>query len=348
MNYPDQRVFGAPLTESIGYARSSVSYIDPATDYRCYVFIPTIVAKCGAFLKERGLMVEGVFRISGSNRRIGILQAIFDDANGFGTNFKWEGEYTVHDAANVMRRFLNHLPEPVITLEYYGAFKDAMGQAFSSVDKKIEAFQELINCLPIPHQHLLLYIMDMLGLFAMTKDRTLMDISALAAVFVPGVLSHPNDDLNPAGYKESQRVLEFLIEHQHRLYLPQTYISPYHSTIFINGDAAQQSTIHLTSSAADLSGIAVGLEKRSFVLPRCSGTVKLGLSATTIKETKTRSHTVDRSVSLPYGLSISTDLKRSRSVPGKVLSLQSWIPDCHGETDPFSAANAVAPAGQHV
>lgn len=41
-----------------------------------------------------------------------------------------------------------------------------------------------------------------------------------------GVLSHPDDELNPAGYKESQRVLEFLIEHQQRFAVPRSCIPP--------------------------------------------------------------------------------------------------------------------------
>lgn len=56
---------------------------------------------------------------------------------------------------------------------------------FPSLDAKIQAFQNLILSLPLVHQYLLLYIMDMLGLFSMTKDKTRMDVSALAAVFAP-------------------------------------------------------------------------------------------------------------------------------------------------------------------
>lgn len=50
---------------------------------------------------------------------------------------------------------------------------------------KIEAFQNLIDCLPLIHQYLLMYIMDMLGLFANAEEKTRMSISSLAAVFAP-------------------------------------------------------------------------------------------------------------------------------------------------------------------
>ncbi|KAI8388233.1 Rho GTPase activation protein [Radiomyces spectabilis] len=215
----EKGVFGLPLSESIRYAHSSISYIDDITGIQCFGVIPTVVAKCGSFLKEEGLTVEGIFRLSGSAKRIGMLQTIFDTPDHYGMQLDWRG-YTVHDAANVMRRFLNHLPEPVITLEYYRAFKNTM--EFETLEDKIAAFQSLIERLPLAHQYLLLYLLDMLGLFARTWESTRMDIACLASVFAPGMLSHPDDILNPAGYKESQRVLTFLIENQARFSMPRT------------------------------------------------------------------------------------------------------------------------------
>lgn len=55
-----------------------------------------------------------------------MLQIIFDTPNGYGLQLDWRG-YTVHDASNVMRRFLNYLPEPVITLKYQSSFKNTLG-----------------------------------------------------------------------------------------------------------------------------------------------------------------------------------------------------------------------------
>ncbi|CAO3590389.1 unnamed protein product [Absidia cylindrospora] len=217
----DKGVFGIPLTQLLEYAHSSISYIDDHTGSQCYGLVPTIVAKCGSFLKEEGLMVEGIFRRPGSARRLRMLQTIFDTSDTYGSQLDWRG-YTVHDAANILRRFINHLPEPVITLDYYRPFKDTMDQTFSTVDEKVDAFQVLIEKLPLPHQYLLLYLLDMLAIFATTAKYTKMETECLAAVFVPGVLSHPDDKLNPCSYKHSQKVLKFLIDHQDILTMPRS------------------------------------------------------------------------------------------------------------------------------
>jgi hypothetical protein len=46
-----------------------------------------------------------------------------------------------------------------------------------------------------------------------------MPAANLAAIFQPGLISHPDHDMNPQEYKVSQEVLIFLIEHQER-FLP--------------------------------------------------------------------------------------------------------------------------------
>lgn len=82
-----------------------------------YFFLPRIY-----FFIIIALSTEGIFRLSGNVKRIAMLQTIFDTPNDYGLQLNWHG-YTVHDASNVMRRFLNYLPEPVITLTYQPLFK---------------------------------------------------------------------------------------------------------------------------------------------------------------------------------------------------------------------------------
>ncbi|KAI8338130.1 Rho GTPase activation protein [Chlamydoabsidia padenii] len=217
----DRGVFGIPLEQSLEYAHSSISYIDDYTGSQCYGVVPTIVAKCGSFLKEEGLMAEGIFRLPGSARRLRMLQTIFDTPETYGSQLDWRG-YTIHDAASILRRFINYLPEPVITLTHYRSFKDTMDQPFSSVEQKVDAFQLLIERLPLANQYLLLYLLDMLAIFVTTESHTKMGSECLAAVFVPGILAHPNDKMNPSSYKHSQKVLRFLIDHQEMFTMPRS------------------------------------------------------------------------------------------------------------------------------
>ncbi|OBZ90374.1 Rho-GTPase-activating protein 5 [Choanephora cucurbitarum] len=212
---PKGGVFGIPLSMSIKYAKTTVGYIDDDNVRHTKAgAIPIVVAKCGSFLKKNGLSTEGIFRVPGNVRRVNTLELIFDQStSNYGLDLSWEG-YTVHDAASLLRRYLNKLPDPVIPFEFYREFRDVMNsKTYTANESRIEALQQLIQRMPIPHQHLLLYLLDTLSLFASNASETKMTISNLAAVFCPGILRHP-DENTPVQYKISQYVIEFLIEFQ--------------------------------------------------------------------------------------------------------------------------------------
>ena len=157
----------------------------------------------------------------------------------------WDG-YTVHDAANVLRRYLNDLPEPVVPLDLYEKFReplrgatkqagaDGEGPQFVEnfdMDHAIARYQQLITELPPLNRQLLLYILDLLAVFAAKSDQNRMNSQNLAAIFQPGMLSHPNHAMAPEEYRLNQSVIIFLIENQD------------HFLIGMQGTAADEKTV---------------------------------------------------------------------------------------------------------
>ncbi|RGP63096.1 hypothetical protein FLONG3_10037 [Fusarium longipes] len=223
-----QGIFGVPLRQSITYANVAISLIDENGQSYIYGYVPIVVAKCGVFLKEKATHIEGIFRLSGSEKRIKELKTIFDSPDRYGKGLVWDG-YTVHDAANVLRRYLNDLPEPVVPLDLYekfrdplrGATKQAVGDAegpqfVENFNEKaaIVQYQQLITELPPLNRQLLLYILDLLAVFAAKADENRMNSQNLAAIFQPGMLSHPAHAMAPEEYRLNQCVIIFLIENQ--------------------------------------------------------------------------------------------------------------------------------------
>lgn len=172
---------------------------------------------------------EGIFRLAGSEKRIKELKSAFDSPDRYGKGLDWTG-YTVHDAANILRRYFNQLPEPIIPLNAYDDFRNPLrnhqAQAVGSIeaqspsvgefdpDAAIAQYQTLITSLPPLNRQLLLYILDLLAVFASKSDLNKMTTPNLAAIFQPGILSHPQHDMAPPEYRLSQDVLIFLIENQ--------------------------------------------------------------------------------------------------------------------------------------
>ncbi|KAF7616832.1 hypothetical protein AFLA_004885 [Aspergillus flavus NRRL3357] len=239
-----QGIFGVPLNISIKYANVAISLTNDNGESFIYGYVPIVVAKCGVFLKEKATDVEGIFRLNGSAKRIKDLQEIFDSPERYGKGLDWTG-YTVHDAANVLRRYLNQLPEPIVPLEFYERFREPLriyqkqvqgggptneGDKFDHA-KAVAAYQQLIRELPPLNKQLLLYILDLLAVFASKSDQNRMTSANLSAIFQPGLLSHPQHDMSPEEYKLSQDVLIFLIENQD------------HFLFGMNGTAADEATV---------------------------------------------------------------------------------------------------------
>ncbi|KAF8239691.1 Rho GTPase activation protein [Tricholoma matsutake] len=208
-------VFGKPLGESLRYA--SVQISTPNTNGELYVwgYIPVVVAKCGLYLKENATEVAGTFRVNGSAKRMRELQAAFEAPPRYGKSLDWSKEtYTTHDVASVFRRYLTQMPEPVIPHDMYHNFRDTLAKSNYNQDEIIAKYKRLIREMPEPNQYLLLYVLDLLSVFARKSDKNLMTATNLAVIFRPGFISHPEHEMLPSEHALSQRVLEFLIAQQ--------------------------------------------------------------------------------------------------------------------------------------
>lgn len=217
-------IFGISLQDSVKKASVAIWMTDANGHRFVYGYIPVVVAKCGAMLKERATEIEGIFRLSGSAKRINDLQVIFDLPPNFGKHLAWDG-YTVHDAANILRRYIRDLPEPIIPFDFYNDFREPLKSntsfEFSPADLNTQ-YQSLINRLPDLNRYLLLYLLDLLSVFANKSKFNLMTASNLAAIFQPGILSHSSHTLLPEEYKLSQDVLIYLIENQDHFLMNQS------------------------------------------------------------------------------------------------------------------------------
>ncbi|ESK94012.1 rho gtpase activator [Moniliophthora roreri MCA 2997] len=212
---PVHTVFGKTLKESLQYASVQISTANANGELYVWGYIPVVVAKCGLYLKENATEVEGVFRVNGSNKRMRELQAIFETPPRYGKNLDWrQSPYTPHDVASVFRRYLTQMPEPVIPYDVYHDFRDAMAKEPFNQEEVISTYKRLIRAMPRPNQYLLLYVLDLLSVFARKSDKNLMTATNLAVIFRPGLISHPQHEMTPSEHALSQRVLEFLIAQQ--------------------------------------------------------------------------------------------------------------------------------------
>ncbi|KAK9314525.1 hypothetical protein V1524DRAFT_137534 [Lipomyces starkeyi] len=218
-DFQDPNVFGQPLENTLQVRVMTVERINSGRLVK-YGPLPMVVAVCGLFLEQNALHVQGIFRVSGSVKRVREIQRIFATGPDFGHNIDWTG-YTVHDAASLLRRYLNGLPEPIIPLEFYDGFRSPFIHPLTQtkqfkkheMNEVIVKLHALIQQLPPANRQLLLYILDLLHLFAKNSKKNMMPAANLAAIFQPCILSHPSHHTLPEEYTTSQEAVIFMIEH---------------------------------------------------------------------------------------------------------------------------------------
>ncbi|KAJ2722376.1 GTPase activating protein (GAP) for Rho1p [Coemansia sp. Benny D115] len=208
-------LFGMPLAAAVRLAGVQVGTVG-ATSEPCIV--PVVVAVCGRHLCEQGQQTQGIFRVNGSMKRVQKLQEAFNEKPSYGRHTEWTG-YTLHDAATILRRYLISLPESVISVEYYSAFLDKLAETLPD-ETKARDYGAMIQRLAPEAQHTLLYMLELLSIFAKPEncERTLMNASNLAAVLQPCLLVHPGHVANPHEYGKAKDVVEFLIVHASSMY----------------------------------------------------------------------------------------------------------------------------------
>ncbi|KAK4955705.1 GTPase activating protein (GAP) for Rho1p [Elasticomyces elasticus] len=217
----ENRIFGVALETSIRYANVAISLYDDQGQQYIYGYIPIDVTAAD---------VNGIFAVASSPKRIKDLTEIFDTPARYGKDFNWTG-YTVHDAAQIILRYLLQLPEPIIPLSFYDRFRnplrvlhvaaDGPGEAnflllptHSELEAVVKDWQGCIADLAPLRRQALLYLLDMLAVVASRAETNAMTTQRLAALFQPGILAHPQHALSRVEVNLSQAVLAQLIENQ--------------------------------------------------------------------------------------------------------------------------------------
>lgn len=179
--------------------------------------------------------------------------------NQYGRNVDWS-PYTFHDAASLLRRYLNLMPEPIVPLDLYTEFRNVVTSDRFEQNSAVRTYRLLINSCPPANQYLLLYVLDLLAVFAHKSELNRMDAHNLAIIFQPGILSHPSMLQSKDEHLVAVRVLEFLISNQQHFVLalsppPPPNLRPEELTV--SRPVASDVTIYPSDSDEELGDMVV-------------------------------------------------------------------------------------------
>ncbi|KAI9350075.1 Rho GTPase activation protein [Zopfochytrium polystomum] len=216
----DTTVLKAHLCKSIDYA--SV----PCESDQSARRLPVIGYECINYIRAHGLKSNGLFRVNGSERRMNQLAAVFDVGPTFGLGLTFAG-YTIYDVADLLKKFVRGLPEPLLTTELYPHFLKCLDLPVEGA-VRVKAFRWLLMLLPPPHLVLFEFLLELFSQVDQFSSENQMTASNLARIFSPNVLRPRGSEKQALEeFQTASFVVEFMIENWEQFALTGPEMRPF-------------------------------------------------------------------------------------------------------------------------
>ncbi|XP_043917386.1 protein FAM13A isoform X2 [Protopterus annectens] len=144
--------------------------------------IPSVVWHMVEYLKENGLMQEGLFRVNGNVKVVERLRLKFEQ----GEHVALVGNADVTSVASLLKLFLRELPDGVITSSLHQQLMNHYQGGCNQQDR-IHAMKGALKQLPEPNYYLLKYLCHFLTEVSKFQNENKMTIYNLATVFGPNI-----------------------------------------------------------------------------------------------------------------------------------------------------------------
>jgi chimaerin len=117
--------------------------------------VPFVIIKCVQEVEKRGLLQEGIYRISGFADEIETLKLALDK-EGEKTDMS-EASYSVNVVTGTLKLYLRLLPIPLVTFQAYPTFVAATKE--KSEAEVVQKLKEAVKTLPAAHLSCLKFTM---------------------------------------------------------------------------------------------------------------------------------------------------------------------------------------------
>ena len=185
--YQQKRVFGMELEKLLAAEERE---------------IPCICEKAIGDIRERGLDVEGIFRVPGDTKTVQELKIAFDAEKGNELDFS---RYMIHDVAGVLKLYFPELPDPLFPyasftqlINFYNEFEAHGGEGSDFTSHYTDNLAKLIASLPECNRRLLKYLLDFMNDVVKNSALNMMSARNIAVVFAPNIIRPLEDTMETA------------------------------------------------------------------------------------------------------------------------------------------------------
>nr|XP_016937302.1 N-chimaerin [Drosophila suzukii] len=155
--------------------------------------IPFVVRRCVEEVEARGMLQEGIYRVSGFADEIEALKLALD-REGETTDMSETAYGNVNVIAGTLKLYLRLLPVPLITFQAYPSFM-AAGRTNKQTEQR-QLMAEAVRRLPPAHHSCLQYMLEHLKRVASHYAVNKMNEHNLATVFAPTLIATPQHMTN--------------------------------------------------------------------------------------------------------------------------------------------------------
>lgn len=178
--------------------------------YQCA--IPFVVRRCVEEVEARGMLQEGIYRVSGFADEIEALKLALD-REGEKTDMSELAYGNINVIAGTLKLYLRLLPVPLITFQAYPGFMQAT--KCPNVAEEVSKMLEAVKALPLAHFRCLKFMVYHLKKVASHYAANKMNEHNLATVFAPTLIATPQHMTN---LTEEIFMLSSLITHCEQIF----------------------------------------------------------------------------------------------------------------------------------
>ncbi|KAK1161046.1 hypothetical protein AOXY_G19924 [Acipenser oxyrinchus oxyrinchus] len=204
-----RRVFGQKLEDTVQYEQRYGEQL-----------APLIVEQCAKFIRSRGLLEVGLFRLPGQATLVKELRNAFDA----GEKPSFDSSTDVHTVASLLKLYLRELPEPLVPFSKYEEFLLCAKLLAGGKEQGLVELKRLLQQLPNANFCLLHYICRLLDEVQFYSHINKMSAPNLATVFGPNILRPKAEDPETmiGGTALVQQLMSVLISEHRTLFIRES------------------------------------------------------------------------------------------------------------------------------
>nr|XP_036583255.1 Rho-type GTPase-activating protein 4 [Colletotrichum truncatum]KAF6792231.1 Rho-type GTPase-activating protein 4 [Colletotrichum truncatum] len=192
-------LFGSDLVERADYERRT---------------IPSVVTRCIEEVELRGMDVEGIYRKTGGNSQVKMIQEGFDKSEDYDIS---DPGLDITAVTSVLKQYFRKLPTPLLTYDVYDKVLES--NALTDQTERCDHLRSVFSGMPQRHRDCLEFLMFHLARVAQREPENLMSPKNLAVVFAPTIMRDTSLEREMTDMHAKNLAVQFVIENTHAIFI---------------------------------------------------------------------------------------------------------------------------------